>query len=64
MKTLRNLCVELTQENINAFEAKQYASGKLKKVGDLLLYVMLVEDDSKEDKTYHCVPLNYDDVFK
>jgi hypothetical protein len=64
MKNLRNLCIELTQENVDTLEAKYYANGKLKKAGDLLLYVMLIEDDSKEDKTYHCVTLNYDDLGK
>lgn len=62
MINLKKQCVKLTQENVDALEAKYYANGKLKKVGDLLLYVMLTEDNSKEDKTLHCVTLNYNDL--
>ena len=64
MENLKKQCVKLTQENIDMLEAKYYANGKLKKAGDLLLYVMLTEDDSKEDKTYHCVTLNFNDLGK
>lgn len=62
MINLKKKCVKLTQEIVDKLEAKYYANGKLKKVGDLLLYVMLTEDNSKEDKNYHCVTLNYNDL--
>lgn len=62
MENLKKQCIILTQENVDALEAKYYANGTLKKAGDLLLYVMLIEDDSKEDKTYHCVTLNFNDL--
>jgi hypothetical protein len=62
MKNLRKLCLELTQENVDELKSKHYANGKEKKVGDLVLYVMLIEDDSKEDKTYHCLPINFNDL--
>ena len=48
MEKLKKLCVELTQENIDNFKSKHYANGNEKKVGDLVLYVMLIEDDSKD----------------
>lgn len=62
MEKLKKLCVELTQENIDNFKSKHYANGNEKKVGDLVLYVMLIEDDSKDDKNYHCLPINFDDL--
>lgn len=64
MENLKKLCVKLTQENVDNLEAKYYANGKLKKVGDLLLYVMLIEDNLKEDKNYHLLPINFNDVGK
>ncbi len=62
MENLKKLCVELTQENVDNLESKHYANGTEKKAGDLVLYVMLIEDDSKEDKNYHCLPINFDDL--
>lgn len=64
MEKLKKLCVELTQENIDELESKYYANGNEKKVGDLLLYVMLIEDDLKKDKNYHLLPINFNDLDK
>lgn len=64
MENLKKLCVELTQEDVDNLESKYYANGNEKKVGDLVLYVMLIEDDSKEDKNYHCLPINFNDLGK
>ena len=64
MENLKNLCVKLTQENVDYLKSKYYANGNEKKVGDLVLYVMLIEDDSKEDKIYHCLPINFNDLGK
>jgi len=59
MEKLRKLCVKLTQEDVDKLKSKHYANGKEKKVGDLVLYVMLIEDDSKD---YHCLPINFNDL--
>ncbi|MGM0495968.1 MAG: hypothetical protein ACQERX_04825 [Bacillota bacterium] len=62
MENLKKLTVKLTQETVDNLESKYYANGNEKKVGDLVLYVMLIEDDSKEHKNYHCLPINFDDL--
>jgi hypothetical protein len=62
MESLKKICVELTQEKFEMLESKYYANGKEKKVGDLVLYVMLIEDDSKEDKHYHLLSINFNDL--
>lgn len=63
MENLRNLCVKLTEKNINNLESKYYINGNEKKVGDLVLYVMLI-DDLEKSGNYHCVPLNINDIGK
>jgi hypothetical protein len=57
MEDLKHLCVELTQEIVDGLESKTFTNGKIKKVGDLVLYVML-----HDHSDYHLLPINYDDL--
>ena len=63
IKNLKKQCHLLTQENVDGLKSKYYANGKKIKAGDLLLFVMLIEDDTKEDKLYHLLSINYNDLL-
>ena len=62
MEILKETCIELTPEIYNKITSKIYANGKDMKIGDLLLYVMLIEDNSLKNKVYHMLPINYNDL--
>ena len=62
MRDLKELCIKLTQEDVNNLESKHYANGQEKKVNDFLLYVMLTENINNREESLHLLPINYESL--